>query len=641
MANVVVVVFLILSIAAWSHYGLFSAFLHLMVTITCAALALALWEPLVLGVLIDRMPYYAWCVGLLGPFVLLLVVVRSMQDKLVRWNLRFENLSNVIGGGFCGLLSSILISGLVIIAVGLMPMGESIMGYQPVTVNHDGTLEGRAGDGLLFPVDRWTAGFFDALSLGAFYPTGGTPLARHQPRLADRAVFNRLHPVDPGSSPAVHPDSVRIDHVAQFGSADLGPLMGDAASANESLLLVGTVWNADKFTYDRDGRLRLPPSQVRLVTSPQFATDESVALHRPEGVVIESGQSLRFKISVHFATTLARGEITARLKEVFATYGASLSDQAVVTVDDDVWRIADRGEAYELKHEGDGVNVYGAGANATRFDTDGALAYTQIKSNVKIVWVFLMPVDQVARGILLRTLRVELPEPLGDMPQRHRYGRFARALYAKDEPESARQPTAAAGPAGPAIEGPNVGPTQHGGGYGDDVQATSALPYPLSVTQARHQHRLQNNKIFEGDAVAEASRHRSLSPNTRVDEIYTASDEYMVRVRVGRENALSLFGKAKQAAARVGPFFIEDTSGASHHAVGYVWVKTEDNVQHIKVDRIGSLQRISQLPLRDMRRDDDLFLYFAIPRNVGVRRLVVGQADQKITGVGPPPVTSR
>ena len=158
IANIVLVLFLILSIVLWSSYGLFSAFLHLLVTIVCAALALALWEPLVLGVLIHRMPYYAWCVGLLGPFVLLLIAVRAVQDKLVRWNLRFENMTNIIGGGLCGLLSGILATGLVFTAVGLLPLGESIFGYQPITVKRDGSLEGRAGDGLLFPVDRHRAG---------------------------------------------------------------------------------------------------------------------------------------------------------------------------------------------------------------------------------------------------------------------------------------------------------------------------------------------------------------------------------------------------------------------------------------------------------------------------------------------------
>ena len=635
IANVVLVLFLILSIVLWSSYGLFSAFLHLLVTIVCAALSLALWEPLVLGVLIHRMPYYAWCVGLLGPFVLLLIAVRAVQDKLVRWNLRFENMTNIIGGGLCGLLSGILATGLVFTAVGLLPLGESIFGYQPITVKRDGSLEGRAGDGLLFPVDRWAIGFFESLSRGVFHPSGGTPLAQHQPRMADRAVLNRVYPVDPDSSPSVHPDSVRVDHVSRFGVVDLTEVIGDTADATVPLWVVSTVWDAaaDKGTYDHDGRLRLTPSQVHLVTSAQSSIDESVALRRPEGVVLESGQSLRFNVDDSFVTTLAQGKISDKLKAKFAGRGSPLSGEVEVTIDGDTWRIADRGEVYVLKREGSRVNVYGMGAKATPFDTDRALAYIQQKSNARVVWLFRVPEDHDAQTVLFKTLRVDLPEPLGDVAQRQGDARFVRAFYASLEPESVPEPPPAASPDGTTIENPTIGPTRHGGGYGDKVETTSKLPTAVSVHHV-HQHQVRENKISEGDA--EVRKPRAASRKTSIKEIYTAPDEYMVRVHVGRKNAMSLFGRAKQSAAAIGFFYIEDDSGVAHHAVGYVWVKAENGAQYIRVDPIGSIRSVSQLPLPRMRQEDELYLYFAIPHNVVVHRLVVGQSSQMITGVRPP-----
>ena len=642
IANVLLVSFLLLSIALWGHYGLFSGFLHLLVTISCAALAFALWEPLVLGVLIHRMPFYAWGVGLLGPFVLLLVGARALQDNLVKLNMRFENLTNIVGGGFCGFLSGVLTSGLVIISVGLLPLGQSIFGYKPIDISPDGTLEGRAGNGLLFPVDRWTASFFEALSDGAFHPTGGTPLARYQPHLADRAVLNRTFPVSKHSSPTVHPDSITVEHVSSFGTADLTDLIGNTADATVPLLLVSTVWNAaaGKGTFDTDGRLRLAPSQIRLVTSPQFAPEEPVELHRPEGVVLESGQALRFSIEAELSAHLRSGAVNDAVRSVFAHHRTPLSAQASCEQADQGWRITDRDEMYHVRPERDKVNVYGKGVVASRFDSDKSMAYTQQQVNARFVWVFRVPEERVARVIMLRTLSVPLPEPLGDVDERQRDARFVEAFYSEEAPEPAvpPQPMASQDPSDPTIEAPHVGATQHGGGYGDDVEVSSDLPKPVNLHHI-HIHKLLANSIVDGDAEVPAPR-AGLSRKTRLQRIYTAPDEYLVRVHVGRENAMSLFGRAKQFAATVSTFYMQDSSGVDHHAIGFVWLKQQSGAQHIKIDRIGSLQHISQLPLRSMRQDDELYLYFAIPRNVAVHKLVVGGADQPITGIGPPPEKS-
>ena len=108
IANILLFTYLALIVSLWGHYGLFSAFLHLLVTIVAGALAWAIWEPLVLNLLIKYQPHTAWGVGLLGPFILLLIVIRVIQDRLVRTNMRFENLTSMIGGGFCGFLIGVL-----------------------------------------------------------------------------------------------------------------------------------------------------------------------------------------------------------------------------------------------------------------------------------------------------------------------------------------------------------------------------------------------------------------------------------------------------------------------------------------------------------------------------------------------------
>ena len=138
--NLLVIAF-VLGMAYWyALQGLFTAFTHILVVIAAGSMALALWEPLVINFLAYRMPAFAWGVGLLAPFALLLIFLRLAVDRLVPMNLQFPNLANLIGGGVLGALSGVLTAGFLIIGIGFFPLPPRTLGYQPYVVAADGEL---------------------------------------------------------------------------------------------------------------------------------------------------------------------------------------------------------------------------------------------------------------------------------------------------------------------------------------------------------------------------------------------------------------------------------------------------------------------------------------------------------------------
>jgi hypothetical protein len=288
--NVIIIVFLLAMFVVWAQYGLFSSFLHCALVIVCGAISLAIWEPLVHGFLINRMPHYAWGVALLAPLALLLIFLHVIIDRFVGVSVQFPDLYNKLGGGVFGVISGILTAGLIVLGISFLPMPSKIMGYQRYTVFGTGQVDLDNPNKLWIPVDDLAAGFYSGLSNGAF--STGTPLATHQPRLAAQAGYHRTR-LDPNSSTVAHPDGVSVETMYVHGTTmeDVPGYVRDAlGSAFENkanqVVVVETLWkrNADEIPglYDPDGTLRVPPTQIKLVTAvPQAEQYTDVALTGP------------------------------------------------------------------------------------------------------------------------------------------------------------------------------------------------------------------------------------------------------------------------------------------------------------------------------------------------------------------------
>ncbi len=290
LLNLSILVFVLAMAGYWGMVqGWFSGLLHLVATIAAGAIALALWEPVVYGLLIDRMPAYAWSVGLIGPFVLLLILIRVILDFSVKVNAILPAWINAIGGGVCGLIAGVLTAGLTLIGLNYMTFDKGLMGYQPLTIQADGQLTGGAGDSLWLAVDQRAGDFFAGLSNGAFY--AGRPMAQYLPAPARQPlVLTAGQEFAPHSFTAASPTAVALAGAWRAPlplagvDADVQAALKLDQAPEQSLLLIDTEWTPTPGTFDPDGALRLAPPAIQLVTWHEKLGQVQVQIFSPVAV---------------------------------------------------------------------------------------------------------------------------------------------------------------------------------------------------------------------------------------------------------------------------------------------------------------------------------------------------------------------
>ncbi len=289
--NLLVIAFVLGMAVMWSTYGLFSSLLHLLVVIVAGTLAFAFWELAVYKLLLGVVPGYAWCFGLLGVFILMLIVLRQALDYYVRGNMKFPGLADQILGGVFGAMSGVLTTGIGIIGLGFLPLPVDLAGYQPYEVDSTGQVTAKADGQLWLPVDKWTQNFYNRLSAGAFSPWSGTSLAGWLPEVSRQAAVHRLGKFyDENQSLVVNPDTVTAEKLVIFNGEVLPGVGGDvndfingkraAAGGNSQLVLVSNRWVKEdgKAGYNAgDGLLRVPPTQVRLHVLDQNGQGQLIA----------------------------------------------------------------------------------------------------------------------------------------------------------------------------------------------------------------------------------------------------------------------------------------------------------------------------------------------------------------------------
>ena len=296
IANILIILFLLAMVYWWALQGFFSAFLHLVLVVLAATFTLAFWETLAFTGM-QWQPGYAWGLWLLGPFVLILIVLRVLSDKLVKKNVQLPNLISNLLGGICGAASGVLTAGLTIIGLGFLPLGADLGGVRPLAVSAGGGVE-QTGSDLWLPVDRWTNSFLTSLGAGSF--STATPLGEYQPQLAHQAALFRMR-YDENASVVAVPGSVEVSSVVTAPAPvegvdpevaeDLGPA---AESPANQIVVVETNWYKAPGTYDPDSALRVPPTQIRLATQPQGRGDE-VTLHAPVAFIHQDGENRYFR----------------------------------------------------------------------------------------------------------------------------------------------------------------------------------------------------------------------------------------------------------------------------------------------------------------------------------------------------------
>jgi len=237
------IVALVLAIAyAWMIRGAFSSMIQLLCVIGAGAIAFAFWEKLAY-LLVDLSPVrgffsflesIAWGVSLVVPFVVALVLLRLLCDKLVPNNIKNATVVDYLFGGIFGLGTGVLCAGVLLIGIGSLRLSTQFLGYQPLWYSTD-----RArGDGVLvrsdrlwIPADALTSRVFGMLSKGTM--STAEPLAKWYPELELVGFSTRVSPGDGSGRNAMRPDDFKV--VSRYivgnpnGSDSISDLLKDSS----------------------------------------------------------------------------------------------------------------------------------------------------------------------------------------------------------------------------------------------------------------------------------------------------------------------------------------------------------------------------------------------------------------------------
>jgi hypothetical protein len=274
----------------WSTRGFFSSLIHMICTIIAGAIAFAAWEPIGYALLgaaprggaLSAVEGSAWAIALIVPFALSLAILRTIADSILRANVIVTRLADYAGGGFCGLVSSVITVGILTLGVGFMRLSSEFMGYQPVQYQGNGSPTRQQK--LLFPVNSITAGLYAGLSEKAF--SSPEPLARWHPRFAELGPTMRMNYGDGVSRNTMRPDDFSIVGRFSVGSqtskfADL--LKDNLGSAQQVVDIEGNAFDpgtklegiiirfAAGATEKNSGKMTVGPAQFAMLLETQDA----------------------------------------------------------------------------------------------------------------------------------------------------------------------------------------------------------------------------------------------------------------------------------------------------------------------------------------------------------------------------------
>ena len=571
IATAIVILFIVGMAYWWSIQGLFSALLHLGFVLVAGTLAFALWEylaQLCLSFDQDILSQYAWGVGLLLPFAIILGVLRFAGDTLVPGNLRFPALVDSIGGGLVGLASGTLTAGIAVISLGFIPLDYDLnAGWAPYVVTSTGQVEKRGG--WLPRVDAVSAQVFKQLSDGAFSPLSGESLARNYPALARQsAEFRLAREIAPKKSLIASPEGVTLGEVALLPTPVEGidpavaNLIGEGVNAEgRQLLAVETLWDNTQ-PQTGDSTLRVYPVEVRLL--------------------VEDADGRK-----RYVTPLAFSR------------------------------------EYRFSRDGEVASV----RDLKAVDDNEVAAFGDVE-DTRITWVFVLDKGQTPYAITTRNLRHTIKPSREPAQPEEVLALIGQVRPGSDADDDGEDGNATAGAEGGNRADFGTRDGRAGTQYAEFIELGTPLPFPISRNQVSAIQAYGDTTAIREGTADDVERPRNLSNKLKLDSIYVPSQFQGVRVKVERDDARSLLGQAARAGMSVQAIWLEDGIGEKYFAVGYVW-RTREGLT-INIDPNRPFDNVARLPIRSMREGDDLYLYFYVRRGVTIRSYNVGPTAQSV-----------
>lgn len=659
LLNLGIILILLIMVAIWATYGFFSAFIQLIIVIGSGAIAFALWEPIAYMLLGTKFVQHAHGLGLLIPFVILLVVLRVLFDKFCKANVHMPRIVDQLGGATCGLFSGILAFGLLLNAVNFLPMHREVLGWEPYKVVGNDINDNPEGKLWAFTrINEWSAGFFAMVSSGSMSPIGGTPLAEGRPDLAKRAVLTRM-PADEHQLRTVNPGGVKIDGVYALPATEeaiynLAKRSAILAFLNPSYTLpdnldYGETGDGLVDTVLKDLDLRFEDTQANGKPSDllNVATIMEVA-RTPQYEFPEATSREGFPEFIEMVADKMGKDLVERLKSV-------TGENKVLYVVDTAWNNKFPGTfnsdgklrvaipQVSLSVDGDKVSPIGYSIQYSQ--NTGGRVFTEIISpeanvagrdaaytaftEVNIGWVFALNKGDVPDHFFVRELRFDLDafkKPAGqETRETMNPGAVAHVIGAPPLPSSADEDsgttTITIVTGGVKLEGTDT--------YAD---VSEKLPGAFSGSAV--------NLQFDKDAdpwQLEAGRGEKLirsrgGKKSSVSQIAVGPTVRLVRLKLDAQKANSLYGRAIQLTENLNVMRVKDEGGNFYSAIGYALLESDNSVTlDIREDAFNRGLSASELP--DVGAGETLMVYFQVPIGTNLTAYVIGATEQKFEEV--------
>lgn len=580
----IAVILVILGLAYfWAGQGLFSALIHFVCVLIAGAVAFAVWEPLTYAVLLDLRDDIAWTIGLLGPFVITLALLRVLTNRYLPANLDFDDSTNFIGGALFGGLAGLLAAGMLVIAVGFLRLPADFLGYQPVNWDRStGAVDARSGSNLWVPADMITAKVYETLSAGSL--ASATPMAERLPNVHEQAGLIRVT-YENRSRTTFKPGDVTVRSRYTVTADNPRELLSDT-------FVVGT--DGSPVTQNvvlPDGSAPPPGSRI-----------EGYVVQFEPGAKEKQGQ-----------TVIGPGQIRLIVKTTDGA-GMSLSPVAFVT--------RASGSTLQVnRYRFDGPDVYAASVG-------GAATAT-------MAFEFVVPPDAEPLDLLIKNIRT----PVREVP-------VSREGISVSERDSLVQSGEIVGVQAESVAAPTVvgsdtsGPQTISGDRGSlrEIQETTRVGTTFNKQDRGGLSLNDDNEVTGGTATLDRSRLGANIPNQlRVDQFRPPAGTTMVQVDVSPQSRTTILGQSLDAAERVLPPTLVDTLGQRYVAVGYVY---EDQSKiEIRFTPGNPIRGLAELPaLSRSRSDQKLTLLFTPSLRVQIRSFNLGN-QEKIVLNPPLPLT--
>ncbi|MGP1310083.1 MAG: CvpA family protein [Phycisphaerales bacterium] len=578
--NIIVIGAVLLIAYLWASRGLYSAFLHLLCTIVAGAIAFALWEPLVYGLLLNLRDDIAWTVGLVAPFVVALALLRLGVDAILKKAVQFDDATNFVGGAVCGALSGVIAVGIFTLGVSFLRLPPDFMGYRAAAFADNTKGPGLLVEGspLWLPADRLVEGFYGMMSEGSL--ATATPLADRAPDLAVQGSLLRYTFRSAGRS------SLQTGDFEVLGQYEV------AAPSVDALL-------TDSFSLDPQGN-PIPQRAVDLEGDPYPAGSKlvGVLMRFSAGAKEKQGQVVIGPGQIRLLAQGPDGATKSLLPVAFVNQADPLA-----------------------------LNF-----RRWRFDSDGVYAASVGgAADTTMAFEFVVPPEFTAEEVQVRNVRASLDA----LPDANRPAGNEQLVYASpEERDASLRDFSLLSQVGVRIEGAEIESTEdtaqvrtEDSGRDSIVRVSEFLPLNGQFNRSRRGTLDVNNdnEVVDGEQRFTRAEYSEpgLQENLRVSMLSRTPDTRVVQVDVGLRSPVSLLGRAFQTATQVVPPVLVDTLGRQYQPIGYVFQQGEQVT--IRFEPGDPITGLSQIPgLSSSRDDQQLILLFRVTEGAELASFAFG-----------------